>query len=107
MTRVYAAGGIFVALLGETGMQSKTARTRGEALDEAASILSRTGMEIVPSRCWPAIASCVSDRDAAVRSSALSCIRSVNRLRHGFELRSFQVRRIDSSAKISGDSWVP
>ena len=57
------------------GLRSKVAKTRQGSLDEMAGILKRAGVGACePSKAFPTIASMISDKDAAVRKSALSTL---------------------------------
>lgn len=57
------------------GLRSKVAKTRQGSLDELAGILKRTGIGACePSKAFPVIATMISDKDAAVRRAALSCL---------------------------------
>ena len=59
----------------EYGLRSKVAKTRQGTLDEMAGILKRTGIGACePSKAFPVVASLISDKDAAVRKSALSTL---------------------------------
>jgi cytoskeleton-associated protein 5 len=63
----------------EHGLKSKVAKTRQGALDEMAGLLKRSGMGACePSKAFPLIASMIADKDAQVRKSALTTLRSVN-----------------------------
>ncbi|KAG6854306.1 hypothetical protein C0991_008201 [Blastosporella zonata] len=74
LPKVYAYSRVFQLLL-EYGLKSKVAKTRQGALDEIASILKKSGMGACePSKAFPIIASMISDKDSAVRKSALGAL---------------------------------
>ena len=75
--KVYAYSRLFQLLL-ENGLQSKVAKTRQGTLDELDNLLRKFGMAACePTKALPKIASMIGDKDAAVRKSALSVLRSV------------------------------
>jgi len=75
--KVYAYSRLFQLLL-ENGLQSKVAKTRQGTLDELDNLLRKFGMAACePTKTLPKIASMIGDKDAAVRKSALSVLRSV------------------------------
>ena len=75
--KVYAYSRLFQLLL-ENGLQSKVAKTRQGTLDELDNLLRKFGMAACePTKALPKIASTIGDKDAAVRKSALSVLRSV------------------------------
>jgi cytoskeleton-associated protein 5 len=64
-------------LLLENGLQSKVAKTRQGTLDELDNLLRKFGMAACdPAKALPKIASMIGDKDATVRKSALSALRS-------------------------------
>ena len=74
--KVYAYSRLFQLLL-ENGLQSKVAKTRQGTLDELDNLLRKFGMAACePTKALPKIASMIGDKDAAVRKSALSVLRS-------------------------------
>ncbi|ORX94275.1 ARM repeat-containing protein [Basidiobolus meristosporus CBS 931.73] len=58
----------------EHGLKSKNARTRAECLDELSSLIKGNGINVIPIKSFPVIASHIGDRDAQVRNNALSAI---------------------------------
>ncbi|KAL5036633.1 hypothetical protein RTP6_004181 [Batrachochytrium dendrobatidis] len=73
ISRVYPASRFIQYLL--KGLESKNSRTRSECLDELSSLIQRNGLTaFVPAKTLPVIASQISDRDAAVRNSALNAL---------------------------------
>ena len=75
--KVYAYSRLFQLLL-ENGLQSKIAKTRQGTLDELDNLLRKFGMAACePTKALPKIASTIGDKDATVRKSALSVLRSV------------------------------
>ena len=57
------------------GLKSKVAKTRQGSLDEISGILKRTGVAACePTKSFPVLASMISDKDAAVRKSALAAL---------------------------------
>lgn len=74
--KVYAYSRLFQLLL-ENGLHSKVAKTRQGTLDELDNLLRKFGMAACePIKALPKIASMIGDKDAAVRRSALSVLRS-------------------------------
>ena len=74
--KVYAYSRLFQLLL-ENGLRSKVAKTRQGTLDELDNLLRKFGMAACePTKALPKIASMIGDKDAAVRKSALSALRS-------------------------------
>lgn len=74
--KVYAYSRLFQLLL-ENGLQSKVAKTRQGTLDELDNLLRKFGMAACePAKALPKIASTIGDKDASVRKSALSVLRS-------------------------------
>ena len=74
--KVYAYSRLFQLLL-ENGLQSKVAKTRQGTLDELDNLLRKFGMAACePTKALPKISSMIGDKDAAVRKSALSVLRS-------------------------------
>ena len=74
--KIYAYSRLFQLLL-ENGLQSKVAKTRQGTLDELDNLLRKFGMAACePAKAMPKIASMIGDKDAAVRKSALSVLRS-------------------------------
>ncbi|EJF65775.1 ARM repeat-containing protein [Dichomitus squalens LYAD-421 SS1] len=74
LPKVYAYSRVFQLLL-EHGLQSKVAKTRQGTLDELAGVLKRFGIGACePSKAFPKIASMISDKDPAVRKSALATL---------------------------------
>ena len=74
--KVYAYSRLFQLLL-EHGLQSKVAKTRQGTLDELDNLLRKFGMAACePTKALPKIASMIGDKDATVRKSALSVLRS-------------------------------
>jgi cytoskeleton-associated protein 5 len=62
----------------EYGLKAKVAKTRQGSLDEMAAILKKSGLGACePAKTFPVIASMISDKDPAVRKSALGALRSV------------------------------
>ncbi|GAC71621.1 cdk activating kinase [Moesziomyces antarcticus T-34] len=59
----------------ENGLPSKNARVRAECLGEVGYLFSKNGLQVCsPSRTLPVIAKQISDRDANVRTAALSAL---------------------------------
>ncbi|ORY05948.1 ARM repeat-containing protein [Basidiobolus meristosporus CBS 931.73] len=58
----------------EHGLKSKNARTRAECLDELSNLIKGNGINVIPIKSFPVIASHIGDRDAQVRNNALSAI---------------------------------
>ncbi|THH06772.1 hypothetical protein EW145_g3859 [Phellinidium pouzarii] len=74
LPKVYAYSRVFQLLM-DHGLKSKVAKTRQGSLDEMAVILKRTGVNACePTKSFPVMASMISDKDAAVRKSALSAL---------------------------------
>ncbi|KAG6818143.1 hypothetical protein H0H87_000048 [Tephrocybe sp. NHM501043] len=74
LPKVYAYSRVFQLLL-DYGLKSKVAKARQGALDEIAGILKKSGMGACePSKAFPTIASMISDKDSAVRKSALGAL---------------------------------
>ncbi|EFI28381.1 microtubule associated protein [Coprinopsis cinerea okayama7 len=77
LPKVYAYSRIFQFLL-EHGCKAKVAKTRQGSLDEISAILKKSGMSACePSKAMPAIAALISDKDPAVRKSALTALSEV------------------------------
>ena len=75
LPKVYAYSRVFQLLL-EHGLQSKVAKTRQGTLDELAGLLKRFGIGACePAKAFPRIAAMISDKDPAVRKSALAALR--------------------------------
>lgn len=75
LPKIYAYSRIFQLLM-DYGLKSKVAKTRQGSMDEMTGILSRAGLSACdPSKSFPVMASMISDKDAAVRKSALSALR--------------------------------
>lgn len=75
--KVYAYSRVFQLLL-EHGLKSKVAKTRQGALDELGGILKRFGIGACePAKAFPGIAAMISDKDPAVRKSALTVLRYI------------------------------
>ena len=73
-TVLFPPSRVFSVLL-EHGVTAKHVRTRAESLQELAFLLGRQGLGVcTPSKAFPVMASCISDRDAAVRGAALSAL---------------------------------
>lgn len=73
-TVLFPPSRVFSVLL-EHGVAAKHVRTRAESLQELAFLLGRQGLGVcTPSKAFPVMASCISDRDAAVRGAALSAL---------------------------------
>ncbi|KAF9005621.1 microtubule associated protein [Cyathus striatus] len=71
---VYPYSRVFHLLL-EYGIKAKVAKTRQGSLDEMSAIIKKSGMGACePSKAFPVIASLISDKDPAVRKSALGTI---------------------------------
>ena len=71
---LYPPSRLLVLLL-DHGVGSKNARTRAEALGDIAHLISKNGMQVcVPSKTLPVLAQSIGDRDAAVRSAALTAL---------------------------------
>lgn len=63
-------------MLMDYGLKSKVAKARQGSMDEITGILSRAGLSATdPSKSFHTIASMISDKDAAVRKSALTALR--------------------------------
>ncbi|KAI0670470.1 ARM repeat-containing protein [Trametes maxima] len=74
LPKVYAYSRVFSLLL-QNGLQSKVAKTRQGTLDELAGLLKRFGIGACePAKSFPVIASMISDKDPAVRKSALAAL---------------------------------
>ncbi|KAI0721683.1 ARM repeat-containing protein [Cerioporus squamosus] len=74
LPKVYAYSRVFQLLL-EHGLQSKVAKTRQGTLDELAGLLKRFGIGACePAKAFPRIAAMISDKDPAVRKSALAAL---------------------------------
>ena len=75
MPKVYAYSRVFHLLL-EHGLKSKVAKTRQGTLDELAGLLKRFGLGACePPKAFPHLAAMISDKDPAVRKSALAALR--------------------------------
>ncbi|KAJ1345061.1 hypothetical protein BSLG_000576 [Batrachochytrium salamandrivorans] len=73
ISRVYPASRFVQYLL--KSLDSKNSRTRSECLEELSSLIQRNGLTaFTPAKALPVIASQISDRDAAVRNSALNAL---------------------------------
>ena len=73
-TVLFPPSRVFSMLL-EQGVMAKHVRTRAESLQELAFLLGRQGLGVcTPSKAFPVMASCISDRDASVRGAALSAL---------------------------------
>ncbi|KAL8281038.1 hypothetical protein RQP46_006717 [Phenoliferia psychrophenolica] len=73
---VYPFSKVFATIL-EHGLVSKNARTRTESADELGSLFQRHGTSSFPIvKALPIIAKLISDRDASVRTAALTAIGS-------------------------------
>ncbi|KAI0709101.1 ARM repeat-containing protein [Earliella scabrosa] len=74
LPKVYAYSRVFQLLL-EHGLQSKVAKTRQGTLDELAGLLKRFGIGACePPKAFPKIGAMISDKDPAVRKSALAAL---------------------------------
>ncbi|SJX62376.1 related to STU2-Microtubule-associated protein (MAP) of the XMAP215/Dis1 family [Sporisorium reilianum f. sp. reilianum] len=74
MTFIYPPSKLLTSYL-ENGLPSKNARVRTECLSEVGYLFSKNGLQVCsPSRTLPVIAKQISDRDANVRTAALSAI---------------------------------
>ncbi|KAI0082692.1 ARM repeat-containing protein [Panus rudis PR-1116 ss-1] len=74
LPNVYAYSRVAQLLL-EHGLKSKVAKTRQYTLDELAGLLKKFGLGACePAKAFPAIASMISDKDPAVRKSALAAL---------------------------------
>lgn len=74
LPKVYAYSRIFQILL-DNGLKAKVAKTRQGSLDEMSVILKKSGMGACePTRAMPVIAALISDKDPAVRKSALAAL---------------------------------
>ncbi|RDX56874.1 ARM repeat-containing protein [Lentinus brumalis] len=74
LPKVYAYSRVFQLLL-EHGLTSKVAKTRQGTLDELAGLLKRFGIGACePVKAFPRIAAMISDKDPAVRKSALAAL---------------------------------
>lgn len=75
LPKVYAYSRVFHLLL-EYSLKSKVAKTRQGTLDELAGLLKRFGIGTCePPKAFPQIAVMISDKDPAVRKSALAALR--------------------------------
>ena len=75
LPKVYAYSRVFQLLL-EHGLKSKVAKTRQGTLDELAGLLKRFGIgACAPPKAVPQLAAMISDKDPAVRKSALAALR--------------------------------
>ncbi|CAH7684994.1 spindle pole body component alp14 [Phakopsora pachyrhizi] len=73
---VYPFSKVFQSLL-EHGLKSKNARIRAECAEELSALFQRHGLGVCqPAKALPQIAALISDRDSAVRNSALSALAS-------------------------------
>ncbi|KAK9719768.1 hypothetical protein K7432_004569 [Basidiobolus ranarum] len=70
---LYSPNKVVVYVL-EHGLKSKNARTRAECLDELSNLIKVHGINVIPIKSFPVIASHIGDRDAQVRNNALSAI---------------------------------
>lgn len=74
---IYPLSHVFQAIL-ENGLGSRNARTRAECADELGELIQRQGVTMLPTtRALPALAKLIGDRDAGVRTAALSSIGQV------------------------------
>ncbi|KAH9946191.1 ARM repeat-containing protein [Epithele typhae] len=74
LPKVYAYSRVFQLLL-EQGLQSKVAKTRQGTLDELAGLLKKFGVGTCePAKAFLKIATMISDKDPAVRKSALAAL---------------------------------
>lgn len=74
MTFIFPPSKLLTSYL-EYGLPSKNARVRTECLNEVGYLFSKNGLQVCsPSRTLPVIAKQISDRDANVRTAALSAI---------------------------------
>lgn len=74
LSKIYAYSRLFQLLL-DHGLKAKTAKTRQGALDEMMGLLKRSGIGACePSKAFPAVGAMISDKDPAVRKSALGVI---------------------------------
>ena len=74
MTFIFPPSKLLTSYL-ENGLPSKNARVRTECLSEVGYLFSKNGLQVCsPSRTLPVIAKQISDRDANVRTAALSAI---------------------------------
>lgn len=74
MTFIFPPSKLLTSYL-ENGLPSKNARVRTECLNEVGYVFSKNGLQVCsPSRTLPVIAKQISDRDANVRTAALSAI---------------------------------
>ncbi|EST07076.1 CLASP N-terminal domain protein [Kalmanozyma brasiliensis GHG001] len=74
MTFIFPPSKLLTSYL-ENGLPSKNARVRTECLSEGGYLFSKNGLQVCsPSRTLPVIAKQISDRDANVRTAALSTI---------------------------------
>ncbi|KAJ1020613.1 hypothetical protein NDA16_004006 [Ustilago loliicola] len=74
MTFIFPPSKLLTSYL-ENGLPSKNARVRTECLNEVGYVFSKNGLQVCsPSRTLPVIAKQISDRDASVRTAALSAI---------------------------------
>ncbi|SPO26101.1 related to STU2 - Microtubule-associated protein (MAP) of the XMAP215/Dis1 family [Ustilago trichophora] len=74
MTFIFPPSKLLTSYL-ENGLPSKNARVRTECLNEVGYLVSKNGLQVCsPSRTLPVIAKQISDRDANVRTAALSAI---------------------------------
>ena len=77
LPKIYAYSRIFHLLM-DYGLKSKIAKARQGSMDEITGILTRAGISACdPSKAFPVMASCISDKDASVRKSALTALRWV------------------------------
>ncbi|KAJ1039565.1 hypothetical protein NDA10_007546 [Ustilago hordei] len=74
MTFIFPPSKLLTSYL-ENGLPSKNVRVRTECLNEVGYVFSKNGLQVCsPSRTLPVIAKQISDRDANVRTAALSAI---------------------------------
>ncbi len=74
MTFIFPPSKLLTCYL-ENGLPSKNARVRAECLGEVGYLFSKNGLQVCsPSRTLPVIAKQISDRDANVRTAALSAL---------------------------------
>lgn len=80
LPKVYGYSRISQLLL-DHGLKSKVAKTRQGTLDEIGGLLKKFGIGACePAKAFPAVASTISDKDPAVRKSALAALRSVDEM---------------------------
>lgn len=80
MTFIFPPSKLLTSYL-ENGLPSKNARVRTECLSEVGYLFSKNGLQVCsPSRTLPVIAKQISDRDANVRTAALSAIGEVYKI---------------------------